>query len=160
MESNKVVNQENQILLYVGLSNSTSVSANKHTGLTSTSTLLQGLFLQYLHEAVISILHLHRLYKKISTVVYLLSLLQVSLRVSLREDILHHLYKGISTIVQLLLSLRVSLEWNSIIISTRVSKEWNSTIVSTHISTCMSVEYIPTMSLQRYPYSYIYTIKT
>ena len=32
--------------------------------------------------------------------------------------------------------------------------------VSTHISTPMSVENIPMMSLQRYPYGYIYAIKT
>ena len=45
-----------------------------------------------------------------STVVRLLSLLQVSLRMSLRDDILHHLYKGISTIMLLLLSLHTSLQ--------------------------------------------------
>ena len=57
-------------------------------GITNTSTFLQGLFLQYLHEAVI-------------TIVYL----QSSLPVSLHEDILRHLYEGISTVVCLLLSL-------------------------------------------------------
>ena len=40
MKLNKIVNQENQILLHMGSSNSTSVSA---TELTSTSTCLQGL---------------------------------------------------------------------------------------------------------------------
>ena len=110
MKLNKIVHQQNQILLSVGSSNSTRVSANKHTGLTNTSTFLQGLFLQYLHKVVITILCLCCLYKDISTVVYLLSLLQVSLQVSLREDILHHLYKGISTIVHLLLSLLTSLK--------------------------------------------------
>ena len=33
MELNKIVNQENRILLTVGSSNSTSVSATKHAGL-------------------------------------------------------------------------------------------------------------------------------
>ena len=47
MESNKIVDQKNQILLTVGSKNSTSVSVNKHTGITSTSTILQDLFLQY-----------------------------------------------------------------------------------------------------------------
>ena len=72
-------------------SNSTIVSVNNHTGLTSTSTLLQGLFLQYLHETIITILCLRRLYEDISTIIYLLSSLQVCLPVSLREDILRHL---------------------------------------------------------------------
>ena len=73
MESNKIVDQENQILLTVGSSNSTSVSL-KHTGTSTLSTFLQGLFLQYLHKAVITIL-----------------CLQPSLPVSAHEDILRHL---------------------------------------------------------------------
>ena len=60
--------------------------------ITSTSTFLQGLLLQYLHEAVITIV-----------------CLQVSLPVSLHNNILHHLYKGIYTVVCLLLSLLTSL---------------------------------------------------
>ena len=46
MEPNKIVDQKNQVLLMEGSSNSTSVSV---TGLTSTSTFLQGLFIKYLH---------------------------------------------------------------------------------------------------------------
>ena len=56
IESNKIVYQENQILLFVGSINYTSVSAKKLTGLSSTSTFLQGLFLQYLHKVAITIL--------------------------------------------------------------------------------------------------------
>ena len=105
LKSNKIVDQENQILIYVESGNSTSVSTNNHTGLTSTSTLIQGLFLQYLHKVVITILCLRPLYKNISTIMYILSLLLVFLPVSLQKDILHHLYAGISTIVHLLLSV-------------------------------------------------------
>ena len=64
----------------------------KHTGTTSTSTFLQGLFLQYLHKVVITIL-----------------CLQPSLTVSVHKDILHHLYEGISTVIHLLSSLLASL---------------------------------------------------
>ena len=71
----------------MGSSNSTRVSV-KHNGTTSTSTFLQCLFTQYLHEAVITIL-----------------CLQISLTVSVHDDILHHLYEGISTVVHLLSSL-------------------------------------------------------
>ena len=69
MESNKIVDQGNQILLRVGSCKSTSISM-KYNGTTNTSTFLQGLFLLYLHEAVITIL-----------------CLQLSLRVSVRKDI-------------------------------------------------------------------------
>ena len=72
-------------------SKSTSVSV-KHTGTTSASTFIQGLFLQHLHKAVFTIL-----------------CLQTSLPVSVHVDILRHLYKGISTIVHLLSPLLVSL---------------------------------------------------
>ena len=41
---NKIVDQEIQILLCEESSNSAIVSANNHTGLTSTSTPIQGLF--------------------------------------------------------------------------------------------------------------------
>ena len=80
MKSNKIVNEENQILLYMGSSNSTSVSA---TELTNTCTCLQGLFLQYLHKAVISNLCLYHLYKGISTTVHLTLSLFISLLVCL-----------------------------------------------------------------------------
>ena len=70
---------------------------------------LQGLSLQYLHKAIITVLCLLCLYKNISIDLRLLLLLQISLQMSLREDILHHLYKGISTIMRLLLSLHISL---------------------------------------------------
>ena len=79
MKPNKIVNQEDQVLLTKGSSNSTSVSA---TGLTSASTFLQGLFIQYLHKAIMTNLYLHHLYKGISMVIYLLLSLQMSLQVS------------------------------------------------------------------------------
>ena len=110
MESNKIVDQEIQIILFKKSNNSTIVSSNTHTGLTSTSTPLQGLFLQYLHKAVITILCLCRLYKGISIIVYLSSSLRVSLQMSLHEDIIHHLYKGVSMIEHLLVSLLTSLQ--------------------------------------------------
>ena len=54
-ESKKIFNQENQILSIVGSSKSISVYVN-HTRTTRTSTFLQGLFLQYLHKTVNTIL--------------------------------------------------------------------------------------------------------
>ena len=84
--------QENQILLTVGSSKSTSVSMIVPTGLTSTSRFLQCLFIQYLHKAINTIVSL-----------------QPSLPVSLPDNILRHLYKDISTIVYLLSSLLTSL---------------------------------------------------
>ena len=95
MEPNKIVHQEDQVLLTEGSSSSTIVSA---TGLTSTSTFVQGLFPQYLHKAIITILCLHHLCKGISMFVYLLSSLQMSLRVSL-----HKMLYVISTKASLLL---------------------------------------------------------
>ena len=67
------------------------------------------MLLQYLHKAIITISCLRHLYKGISTIIYLLSLLQISLQVSLHEDILYHLYKDISTTIHLILSLLTSL---------------------------------------------------
>ena len=84
MKPNKIINQEDQIILTKGSSNSTNVSTNR---LTNTSTFVQGLFIQYLHKAVISIMCLHHLYKDISTAVYLLSSLKISLQVSLHKVI-------------------------------------------------------------------------
>ena len=55
MESYKIVEQENQNPSKMGSSKSISISV-KHNETTSTSTFLQGLFLQYLHEAVVTIL--------------------------------------------------------------------------------------------------------
>ena len=52
MELNIIFHQEDQILLTVGSSKSTSVSMIKPAGLTSTSRFLQGLFIQYLHENI------------------------------------------------------------------------------------------------------------
>ena len=57
IESNKIVEQEDQTLLSVESRKSTSVSM-KYTGIISTSTFLQELFLQYLHKVVITILYL------------------------------------------------------------------------------------------------------
>ena len=52
MEPNTIVYQEDHIILTKVSSNSTSVST---AGLTSVSTFVQGLYLQYLHKAVITI---------------------------------------------------------------------------------------------------------
>ena len=84
MESNRIVDQGNQNLLTVESSKSTSVSV-KYTGTTSTGTFLQGLFQQYLHEVVITIL-----------------CLQPFLPMSVHEDTLRHLYKDIYTVMHLL----------------------------------------------------------
>ena len=102
LKSNKIVNHEDQVILTKESNNSTRVSV---TGLTSTSTFLQGLFLLYLHKTIINILCLHHLYKGISTVVYLLS----SLQMSLQENILRCIYKDISITVHLLSVLLTSL---------------------------------------------------
>ena len=118
MESNKVIDQEDQVLLAEVSNNSTSVST---TELTSTSTCLQDLFLQYLYKVVFTILCIRCLYKGISTIEYPLSLLQMSLRMSLYEDILHYLYKGISTTVHLLLYLLTSIRCEVIQPSLRAS---------------------------------------
>ena len=76
----------------------------KHTGTTSTSTFLQGLFIQYLHKAVITSLGL-----------------QPTLTVSVHEGNIYHLYKGIYTVVHLLSSLLTSLNYKFIPPSLHVS---------------------------------------
>ena len=91
MELNKIVEQENHDLLTVGSSNSTSVCV-KHNGTTNTRTFLQCLFVQYLHEVVITIV-----------------CLQPFLPMSVHEDTLCHLYEDIYTVIHLLLSLLASL---------------------------------------------------
>ena len=68
LKLNKIVNQEDQVLLTEESYNSTSLSV---TGLLSTGTSLQGLFLQYLYKTVITILCLCDLYKDISMVLYI-----------------------------------------------------------------------------------------
>ena len=106
MESNTMFHQENQILLTVGSRKYTSVSMIELNWITSTSIFLQGLFLHYPHESIITIV-----------------CLQPSLLVPLYVDILRHLYKGISTVVSLLLSLLSSLRseflWSSLLLSLR-----------------------------------------
>ena len=92
MESNTMFHQENQISLTVGSSKSMSISMIKLNGITNTSTFLQGLFLQYLLEVVITIV-----------------CLQLSLSVSLHDNILCHLYQGIYKVVSILSSLLSSL---------------------------------------------------
>ena len=64
----------------------------KHTGITSTSTFLQGLFLRCPLEVLNSIVSL-----------------QPSLQVSLQDDILRHFYRGISMVMSLRSSLLISL---------------------------------------------------
>ena len=83
-----MLHQENQILLIAESSKHTSIFMINSNGITNTCTFLQSLFLQHLHEAVMSIV-----------------CLQPYLLVSLHEDILRDLYKGFSTVVYLLLSL-------------------------------------------------------
>ena len=70
---------------------------------------LQGLSLQYLYKVMITILCLHCLYKTTSKVVHLLPSVQVSIQISILEDILYHLYKRISMVMLLLISLHISL---------------------------------------------------
>ena len=91
MESNKIVEQENHNLLTVESSNSTCVCV-KQNGTTITSTFLQCLFVQYLHEVVITIL-----------------CLQPFIPMSVHEDTLRHLYEATYTIIHLLSSLLTSL---------------------------------------------------
>ena len=80
--------EENQILLTVGSSKSTIVSMIEQTEITSTSTFLQGLFLQYLHKVVNNNVSL-----------------QQSIVVSLQNYILCLFFRGISTIMSLQSSL-------------------------------------------------------
>ena len=84
--------RENQFLLTMGSSKSMSVSMIKPNGITNTSTFIQGLFMQYLHKAVINTVYL-----------------QQYLSVSLHEDLPGHLYKDISTVVSLMSSLLATL---------------------------------------------------
>ena len=88
MDSNMIIYQENQILLTVGPSRSTSVSMIKHAGITSTSIFLKGLFIQYLQKGVNTILSL-----------------QPYLPISLQDNSLYHLYRVISAVISLQLSL-------------------------------------------------------
>ena len=91
MEPNKIVDQGYKILLPAGPNKSTSISVN-HNGTTNTNTFLHGLFLMYLHKAIIIIL-----------------CIRLSLTIFMYEDIPYHLYKGIFKVVHILLSLPVSL---------------------------------------------------
>ena len=88
LKSNKIVGQNDQIIIYKESSNSTIVAANTHNRLTSTISPLQSLNLQCLHATVITILCLRCLYGNISTIIYLLSLSQAYLSVSLRNEFL------------------------------------------------------------------------
>ena len=92
MELYKIVEQEHQNLLTMGSSNSTSVSV-KHNGTTSTSTFLQCLFTQYLHEVVITIL-----------------CLQPFLQMYVHEDALRHLYEAPYTDTLTTISTNISKE--------------------------------------------------
>ena len=111
--TDKIVDHEDQVILTKVLYKSTSISVNESININNPIPSLflqylykiQGLSLQYLHKALITILCLPYLYENTSMVVHIVSLLQVSLQISTRGDILHHLYKGISTIIHLLLSL-------------------------------------------------------
>ena len=84
---------EKRILLTTGSNKSTSVSVIKPTKITSTSTFLQGLFLQYLHEG------------ENTTVT-----LQPSVPLSIHNDVLRYFYEGISMVESLLSSLLASLK--------------------------------------------------
>ena len=115
MKLNNIVDQENRIILYMGSSSSTSVST---TELTNTRTHIQGLFLQYLCGAEISILCLRHLYKRISTNEHLISslltssrceVIQPSLCVSLQSEILQSFLLAYPKSEHLQLSLLISL---------------------------------------------------
>ena len=95
LKSNKIINHEDQDILTKELNSSTSVSV---AGLTSTGTFMQGLFLQYLHKTVVTILCLSDLYIGISTIVglYLLLSLQLSIQVSLQK-----IFYVVSTMISL-----------------------------------------------------------
>ena len=86
MKLNKIVNHEDKVILTKESYNSTSVSV---TGLTSTGTSLQALFLQYLYKTVVTILCLRDLYKGISTTIHLLLSLITSLRCKVLQLSLH-----------------------------------------------------------------------
>ena len=88
-----MLHQENQTLLTVESSKSTSISVIKFTGIKITSIFLQGFFLQHLHKDVSNIVSL-----------------KPSLPVSIQDDIIRHVYKGFSTVVSLLSSLLTSIK--------------------------------------------------
>ena len=114
----KIVDHEDQVILTKESYKSTNVSMNESMNIDNPIPSLflqclyklQGLSLQYLYEAVITTLCLRYLYENTSIIVHLLlSLVQVSIQMSICEDILYHLYKRISTVMLLLVSLRTSL---------------------------------------------------
>ena len=91
MKLDTIFYQENKILPTVESSIFRSVSTIQPTEITIIRTFLQGLFLQHLHQGVNTVLSL-----------------QLSLLVSLRDDILCHLYRGVYTVGSLQPSLPVS----------------------------------------------------
>ena len=115
--SDKIVDHEDQVILtkksykYASISVNESINIDNHIPSLFLQCLckLQGLFLQYLYKAVITILCLRCLYENTSNIVHLLPSIRVSIRMSIREDILHHLYKRISMVIILLVSLCTSL---------------------------------------------------
>ena len=123
IESNTRFHQENQILLTVESSKSTSVSMIKLNGITSTSTFLQSLLLQYLHKAIINIV-----------------CLKPSLLVYLHDNILRYFYKCIPTVVSLLSSLLVSLR--SKLLQTSLLTSLRSKFLQSLISTSLRSDFL------------------
>ena len=115
--------QENQFLLTIGSSKSTSVSMIKPNRITSTSIFLQGLFLQYLHKAKTNFVSI-----------------QSSLPVSLHDDILHHFYEGISMVVSLLSSLLSSLR--SELLQTSLPASLRSKILQSSLRTYLQNKFL------------------
>ena len=115
--SDEIVDHDDKVMLTKESYKSMSVSVNESTNINNSTPSLflqclykqQGLSLQYLHKAIITILCLHCLYENTSNVVHLLSSVRVPTQISIREDILHHLYKRISTVILVLVFLRISL---------------------------------------------------
>ena len=114
--SDKIVYHGDQVMLTKESYKSTNVSMNESTNIDNPtpSLILQclytlpGLSLQYRYKAVITILCLCCMYKNTSNFVHLLPLIQISIHMSIREDILHHLYKYISMVMLLLVSLHTA----------------------------------------------------
>ena len=108
---------EDQVILTEESYKSQSISTNESTNIDdSTPSLflqclykLQGAFLQYLYKAIIIISCLRCLDNSTSNIVYLLSLVHVSIQIIIRTNFLHYLYEHISTVILILVSLGTSL---------------------------------------------------
>ena len=90
--TDKIVDHDDQVILIEESYKSTSVSVNKSTNISNPIPslflqylyTLQGLSLQYLYKAIITILGLRYFYKNTSTVVHILSSVRVFIRIFTR----------------------------------------------------------------------------